>query len=125
MREFRIAVLPGDGIGREVMSPCLELLHHAAAEASTFRLTFETLDGGAQCFVDTGVALPEASLRAADTADAILLGAMGIPDVRYPNGTEVVPQIDLREHFQLFAGIRPVRAIAGVPLPLGDPRARG
>jgi 3-isopropylmalate dehydrogenase len=49
---------------------------------------------------------------------------MGIPDVRYPNGTEVVPQIDLREHFQLFAGIRPVRVIPGVAIPLADPRAR-
>jgi 3-isopropylmalate dehydrogenase len=124
MRELRIAVLPGDGIGPEVMSPCLDLLRRATAAARTFRLTFESLDGGAQCYLDTGVALPEPSLRAAGEADAILLAAMGIPDVRYPNGTEVVPQIDLREHFQLYAGIRPVRAVPGIPLPLADPRAR-
>jgi 3-isopropylmalate dehydrogenase len=63
-------------------------------------------------------------LRAAASADAILLGAMGHPDVRYPNGTEVVPQIDLRDHFQLYAGLRPIRALAGVQTPLASSRAQ-
>ena len=124
MREFQIAVLPGDGIGLEVMAPCLALLEAVVAQTGGFRLRFAQLEGGAQCYLDTGVALPEAALRTAASADAILLGAMGIPDVRYPNGTEVVPQIDLREHFQLYAGIRPVRVFPGVPIPLGDARAR-
>jgi 3-isopropylmalate dehydrogenase len=124
MRDFRIAVLPGDGIGREVMAPCLALLDRAVSRAGGFRLRFEVHEAGAQCYLDTGVALPEAVLQAAASADAILLGAMGLPDVRYPNGTEIVPQIDLREHFQLYAGIRPIRAVAGVPIPLADPRAR-
>jgi 3-isopropylmalate dehydrogenase len=124
MREFHIAVFPGDGIGREVMAPCLALLDTAVAQAGGFHLRFEQLEAGAQHYVDTGIALPEAALRAARSADAILLGAMGIPDVRYPDGTEVVPQIDLREILQLYAGIRPVRVFPGVPIPLGDPRAR-
>ncbi len=124
MREFRIAVLPGDGIGREVMAPCLALLEGAVSRAGGCRLQFDVHEAGAQCYLDTGVALPEGVLRAAASADAILLGAMGLPEVRYPNGTEIVPQVDLREHFQLYAGIRPVRAVAGVPLPLADPRAR-
>jgi 3-isopropylmalate dehydrogenase len=123
MREFRIAVFPGDGIGREVMPPCLALLEIAASQTGGFRLRFEPHDAGADHYRDTGIALPEASMSAAASADAILLGAMGHPDVRYPNGTEVVPQIDLRERFQLYAGIRPIRVMPGVRIPLSDPRA--
>jgi 3-isopropylmalate dehydrogenase len=124
MREFHIAVFPGDGIGCEVMAPCLKLLDMVVAQTGGLRLRFEQIEAGAQNYLDTGIALPEAALQTARSADAILLGAMGIPEVRYPDGTEVVPQIDLREILQLYAGIRPVRVLPGVPIPLGDPRAR-
>jgi 3-isopropylmalate dehydrogenase len=124
MPEFRVAVLPGDGIGHEVMAPCLMLLDLVASQAGGFRLRFESYEAGADLYVRTGVALPDEALRAAASADAILLGAMGHPDIRYPNGTEVVPQIDLRDRFELYAGIRPVRAFPGVRIPLADPRAR-
>ena len=125
MREFRIAVLPGDGIGREVMAPCLTLLETVMSQTSEVCLRFEPHEAGAELYLKTGVALPEDALRAAASADAILLGAMGHPDVRYPNGTEIVPQIDLRDRFQLYAGIRPIRVFPGVRIPLGDPRATG
>jgi 3-isopropylmalate dehydrogenase len=124
MRDFHIAVLPGDGIGREVMAPCLTLLDAVTSHTSEIRLRFEPHEAGAELYLKTGVARPEEVLRAAATADAILLGAMGHPDVRYPNGTEVVPQIDLRDRFQLYAGIRPIRVFPGVRIPLADPRAR-
>jgi 3-isopropylmalate dehydrogenase len=123
-REFRITVFPGDGIGREVMTPCLALLEAVTSQAPEFRLRLESHEAGAEHYLKTGVALPEAAMRAAASADAILLGAMGHPDVRYPNGTEVVPQIDLRDRFQLYAGLRPVRVFSGVRIPLADPRAR-
>ena len=48
---------------------------------------------------------------------------MGLPNVRYPDGTEVQPHLDMREKFALYAGIRPVRIMAGAPTPLADPRA--
>jgi 3-isopropylmalate dehydrogenase len=124
MREFRIAVLAGDGIGREVMAPCLTLLETAVARTGGFNLVLETCQAGADIYQRTGVALPTATLAAAEKADAILLGAMGMPEVRYPNGTEVAPQIELRERFHLYAGVRPLRVLAGVPIPLADPRAR-
>jgi 3-isopropylmalate dehydrogenase len=124
MRDFRIAVLPGDGIGREVMAPCLTLLDAVTSHTGEFRLRFESHEAGAELYLRTGVALPDKVLDAAASADAILLGAMGHPDVRYPNGTEVVPQIDLRDRFQLYAGIRPIRVLPGVRIPLADPRAR-
>ena len=123
-QDLTIVVLPGDGIGREVMRPCVELLESLAATCTDVALRFETHEAGAELFLQTGVALPEDVLRAAASADAILLGAMGHPDVRYPNGTEVVPQIDLRDHFQLFAGLRPIRALVGVQTPLSSPRAQ-
>ena len=63
-------------------------------------------------------------MKACERADAILFGSMGLPDVRYPDGTEIAPQLDLRKHLELYAGVRPIRAIPGVPLPLADPRAR-
>ena len=123
MREFRIAVFPGDGIGREVMEPCLTLLQAVTSTTGGFRLQLTSCEAGAELYMRTGVALPEGALREAAAADAILLGAMGHPDVRYPNGTEVVPQIDLRDRFELYAGIRPIRALPGARVPLADPRA--
>jgi 3-isopropylmalate dehydrogenase len=123
MREFRIAVFPGDGIGREVIAPCLTLLETVTSQTGEVRLQFEPHEAGAELYLKTGVALPEEALGAAASADAILLGAMGHPDVRYPNGTEVVPQIDLRDRFQLYAGIRPIRVLPGVRIPLSDPRS--
>ena len=87
--DFRVAVFPGDGIGHEVMTPCLELLQAAARAVGGFALSFETLPAGAGCYRDTGKALPAASMAAARRADAILLAAMGLPDVRYPDGASV------------------------------------
>ena len=124
MHEFRIAVLPGDGIGREVMCPCLALLDIAVARVGEFRLSFDVHDAGAELYRRTGVALPDAALHAAESAHAILLGAMGLPSVRYPDGTEVQPHLDFRERFDLYAGVRPFRLFKGAPTPLADPRAK-
>ena len=124
MRAFQVAVFPGDGIGPEVMAPCLALLDLVAERVGGFRFEFTTCAAGAGLYRDTGVTLPDDSMAAARSADAILLAAMGLPDVRYPDGTEVAPQLDFRERLGLYAGVRPIRAIPGVPLPLADPRAR-
>jgi 3-isopropylmalate dehydrogenase len=64
-------------------------------------------------------------MHGAETADAVLLAAMGLPHVRHPDGTEIAPQVDLRERFQLYAGVRPIRMLPGAPTPLGDSRAAG
>jgi 3-isopropylmalate dehydrogenase len=125
MRQFRIAVFPGDGIGHEIMPPCLALLDAVAATVGGFSLECTSFEAGAEAYRRTGVALPAEAIQGADQADAVLLAAMGLPEVRYPDGTEVVPQIELRERFQLFAGVRPIRVLAGAPTPLGDPRAAG
>ena len=120
---FQIAVLPGDGIGHEVMGACLQVLDCLLKDQSRFGLGYAHAAGGAQHYADTGAALPDATLRACEDADAILFGAMGLPHIRYPDGTEVNPQLDLRKDFDLYAGVRPIRAIPGVPSVLADPRA--
>jgi len=121
-RRFRIAVLPGDGIGEEITRPCVALLQAAATRVGGFRLAFEWLPAGARCYAETGASLPESSMAAARRADAILLAAMGLPDIRYPDGTEISPQLDLRFALGLYAGVRPIRAIPGIAPALADPR---
>jgi 3-isopropylmalate dehydrogenase len=120
---FDIVVLPGDGIGTEVMQAGLAVLEAAQRKAGGFSLAAETLPGGAAYYRETGDAFPESHFDRCGRADAILFGAMGHPDIRYPDGTEINPQIDLRQRFSLFAGVRPIRAIPGLPAVLADPRA--
>jgi 3-isopropylmalate dehydrogenase len=119
----RVAVLPGDGIGTEVMAAALAALE-PLNKRHGLGLSTETLPAGAFHYRDTGEALPEDTFRRAEAADAILLGAMGWPGIRHPDGTEIGPQLDLRFRLGLYAGVRPVRAIPGVPVALADPRAR-
>ena len=120
---FTIAVLSGDGIGAEVIDATLPLLEHVTRDAP-FAFRFLTYDGGAQHYAKTGEALPAATLEGARAADAILFGAMGWPAIRYPDGTEIAPQLDLRVELELYAGVRPARAIPGIPAALADPRAK-
>ena len=119
---FDICVLPGDGIGVEVIAATLPILERVQHGAS-FAFNFRDYPAGAQHFKATGSALPDATLQAARAADAILFGAMGWPAIRYPDGTEIAPQLDLRVELELYAGVRPARALPGIPLPLADPRA--
>jgi 3-isopropylmalate dehydrogenase len=121
--EFHIAVLPGDGIGPEVITPSLDVLAAACVAVGGLKLEFTTLQAGALVYRERGVAIADETIQAAEATDAVLLGAMGLPEVRYPDGREIAPQVDLRELWQLFAGVRPVRAVPGSPLPLADARA--
>jgi 3-isopropylmalate dehydrogenase len=118
---MKICVLPGDGIGVEVIEATLPILQKVQ---KGFSLEFQTYPAGAQHYKKTGEALPEKTFEAARDADAMLFGAMGWPSIRYPDGTEIAPQLDLRFRLELYAGVRPVRAIPGIPLPLADPRAK-
>ena len=124
-RRLRIAVMPGDGIGPEVTDAAQAVLDAAAGGDAGFTLDFEHLSAGAGAWRDTGTAMSEGVFERAKAADAILLGAMGLPDVRYDDGTEIAPQLDLRFRLGLYAGVRPVRALPGGARPLADPRAAG
>lgn len=120
---FRIAVMPGDGIGIEVMDACMTVLDAVTSKLGGPGLDYETLPGGAAHYRDHGTDLPDESMESASKADAILFGAMGLPDVRKTDGTEINPQLDLRFGLELYAGVRPVRVLPGAPTPLGNSRA--
>jgi 3-isopropylmalate dehydrogenase len=120
----RIVVLPGDGIGAEVMECALAVLAAAQRRVPGAALDLVHMNAGAGAYLETGSALPDDVIAAIEGADGVLLGAMGLPDVRYPDGTEIIPQIELRMIFGLYAGVRPLRLLPGAPTPLGDGRAR-
>ncbi len=124
MQDFRIAVIPGDGIGIEIMAPCLEVLDTLARRHGTFRLRPETIEAGAAYFRRSGTGISDESFRRLAEVDAILLGAIGLPDVRHDDGTEIAPHLRIRSEFGLLAGIRPVKVFPNVPIPLCDSRAR-
>jgi 3-isopropylmalate dehydrogenase len=107
MRTYKIAVLPGDGIGPEVTVEALRVLA-AVESAHVVRFDFQEHPCGAGEYLRNGDPLPKATLEACRTADAVLLGAMGLPDVRWPSGTEMAPQLDIREQLDLYAGLRPI-----------------
>jgi 3-isopropylmalate dehydrogenase len=120
---FEIAVLPGDGIGREVTPAAVAVMQAAVARVGRFELRFSNYAAGAQHYAETGTALSDEVMKAIGTADAILFGAMGMPHIRYPDGTEIAPQLDIRVAYELYAGVRPIRSIPGLPSPLANPRA--
>ena len=121
---LHIAVLAGDGIGPEVMAPALQVLRKIEAKSGlSFRFT--EAPAGANNYRETGKSMPESTVRLCDEADAILLGAYGLPSVRYPDNTEIMPQVELRFLFDLYAGVRPARLIPGVPSPIVGADKRG
>jgi 3-isopropylmalate dehydrogenase len=120
--DLRIAVLPGDGIGIEVMEVCIKVLESLTRKTGIGRFAWNTLRGGALAYRDTGTALSDEAMKEIGNADAILFGAMGMPDIRYPDGTEIAPQLDIRIAYELYAGVRPIRALPGMAGPLRDPR---
>lgn len=108
-RTFRIAVLPGDGIGPEVIAEGVKVLKAVAARLPGLQFEFTEYSVGAGEYRKSGDPLPPATFESLKEHDAILLGAMGLPDVRWPSGVEMTPQIDLREKLDLYCGLRPVR----------------
>lgn len=109
VRTFDIAVLPGDGIGVDVTREAVRVLKAVAPALDGINLSFHAYNVGAAEYLRSGNPLPADALEACGKADAVLLGAMGLPSVRWPDGKEMTPQLDLREKFQLYCGLRPIR----------------
>jgi 3-isopropylmalate dehydrogenase len=105
---FRIAVLPGDGIGPEVVAPALDVLRAVESRIGNTCFEFEEFSVGAGEYLRGGDPLPAAVFDQLKSFDAILLGAMGLPGVRWPDGVEMTPQLDLRERLDLYCGLRPI-----------------
>ena len=105
-----IAVLPGDGIGPEVVAKATELL---SVVAEKYGHEFDFVEGliGGIAIDETGDPLPAATIKICEEADAILLGAVGGPKWSDPSAS-VQPErglLGLRQHFGLFANLRPVK----------------
>jgi 3-isopropylmalate dehydrogenase len=123
VERFHIAVFPGDGIGHEIMGACVQVLNALEKRIGGFELIKESLPGGAEFYRETGTDISDEAFQKAEDADAILLGAMGLPYVRFPDGTEIAPHLKMRTEFGLYAGVRPVKTYPNCPGPLADPRA--
>jgi tartrate dehydrogenase/decarboxylase / D-malate dehydrogenase len=118
MRRHRIAVIPGDGIGREVTPAALEVLE-AAGRAHGFTLEPTEHPWGCDYFVDTGRMMPVDALETLRQADAIFLGAVGRPDV--PDHISLWGLlIPIRRTFRQYVNLRPIRLWPGIPSPLKD-----
>ncbi|MDR3289429.1 MAG: 3-isopropylmalate dehydrogenase [Peptococcaceae bacterium] len=108
-----IAVLPGDGIGREIMPQALRVLQAVVKDLPETWEFSECLAGGAA--IDAlGKALPEETLKVCHQADAILLGAVGGPKwdtLPGPERPEMAALLGLRKEFGLYANIRPVKML--------------
>lgn len=114
-------VLPGDGIGREIVDAALEVLETVQTLSGRFSLTYEHHQAGARCFLETGHAITPEALEAFQRTDATLKGPVGLPDVRLPDGTEAgLLGGELRVRFDLFANVRPIRLYPNVAGPLGN-----
>ena len=118
VKTWTIAVLGGDGIGPEVMAEGLKVLRAVEQRLHGVRFAFTEVSVGARQFLKSGNPLPESAYAACRAADAILLAAMGLPDVRWPDGKELTPQIDLREKLDLYCGVRPITLFHAQDTPL-------
>lgn len=108
----RIAVLPGDGIGVEVMDAALQVL-----DAMDLDLVFSEFDWSCRRYTETGAMMPEGGLEILAKHDAVLLGAVGWPGV--PDHVSLWGLlIPIRRTFRQYVNLRPVRSYAGVPSPL-------
>ena len=107
-KALRIALLPGDGIGPEVVHEAMRVLHALEQTEPDLRFHTEQFSVGAGEYLRSGNPLPESIFARLAEFDAILLGAMGLPGVRWPDGLEMTPQLDLRERLDLYAGLRPI-----------------
>ena len=120
--KFSIAVIKGDGIGVDVTDATLAVVAAARNRVGGFQLELKELLAGAGYFRETGQDVAPNTEAAAGESDAIFLGAIGLPSIRHADGTEISPHLRLREMFQLYAGVRPIKAYPNAPQRLADPR---
>ena len=118
MKTYRIALIPGDGIGKEVVPEGVKVLKAAARECA---LAFERFDWGCEYYLRTGRMMPEDGLELLRPFDAIYLGAIGHPTV--PDHISLRELLlKIRFGFDLYVNLRPVEILPGLETPL---RGRG
>ena len=119
MKTHRIAAIPGDGIGNEVIPAGIEVLNKTA---DGFRLEFEHFDWSSQRYQRTGRYIPEGGLEQLKKFDAIFFGAVGAPDV--PDHVSLWGlRLPICQGFDQYANVRPARVLPGVTSPLSGGKA--
>ena len=115
-RKYRIAVVPGDGIGWEIVPVGVQVLQ-AAAERFGFELSTETFPYGAAYYKRTGKFLPDDALDTLKGFDAIYFGAVGLPDVDDTLPAKLFT-FHIRKSFNQYVNYRPARLLPGIQSPL-------
>jgi len=119
MNTYQIAVIPGDGIGKEVVPASLEVLDAIAAKCQ-FQFSFKPYDYSCEYFKKNGRMMPTDGLERLRDSDGIFLGAVGYPGV--PDHESLWGLlIPIRRGFQQYINLRPVRLLTGVESPLRHP----
>ena len=117
MKTYRIAVIPGDGIGEEVISAGVEVLQTLAHRAGGFAFQFERFDWGSDYYRKHGIMMPADGLEQIKGADAIYFGAVGAPDV--PDHISLWGlRLAICQPFDQYANVRPTRILPGIVSPL-------
>lgn len=124
--EATITLLPGDGVGPEVVSAAVRVLDQITQQYN-HNFTYQEAPFGIGGILQTGQALPDVTLETCQNSDAILLGAVGGPGGTTPPGSPrpEAGLLDLRKHFDLFANLRPVKAFLPELTPLRPELAAG
>ena len=119
MKTYRIALIPGDGIGKEVIPAGVRVLEEAAKVAGNFELRFEPFDWGCEYYLRNGRMMPAGGLDELRPFDAIYLGAIGHPTV--PDHISLRDLLlNIRFNYDLYINIRPFEILPGLRTPLRD-----
>jgi tartrate dehydrogenase/decarboxylase/D-malate dehydrogenase len=118
MTTHRIAVIAGDGIGREVIPAGIAVLKAVSAASRTVSLDFVDLPWGCEYFVQYQRMMPDDGLATLAAFDAIYLGAIGAPVV--PDRVTAELLLRIRQRFDQYVNLRPMRLLAGLKSPLAD-----
>jgi tartrate dehydrogenase/decarboxylase / D-malate dehydrogenase len=117
MKTYKIAAIPGDGIGREVIAAGIEVLQALAARADGFAFTFDHFDWGSDYYKRHGVMMPADGRDQIRNHDAIYFGAVGAPDV--PDHVTLWGlRLAICQPFDQYANVRPTRILPGIVSPL-------
>jgi tartrate dehydrogenase/decarboxylase / D-malate dehydrogenase len=117
MRNYRIAAIPGDGIGGEVIAAGVEALGVCAKRDGGFALAFDEFDWGSRRYKETGAFMPANGLELIRNHDALLFGSAGAPDV--PDHVTLWGlRLAICQPFDQYANVRPTRILPGITSPL-------
>lgn len=117
MPAYKIAVLPGDGIGPDVTKEAVKVLEALKQEDPTFDIEFKEFIWGSEYYLEHGHIMPPDGLDQLKVFDAILFGAVG--DKRVPDEVTIWELImPIRKNFQQYVNMRPIRRLAGIESPL-------